>query len=254
MKYANDAGLTIAATVIVAMLADGTAFSQEMPSGFNAVHRAEMPVDSQAGPVALIHGVLVFDPEDRFPAHLHGGPGLYTMIEGSVVVDGDDSENEYAAGDYYIQTEGQVLAASNPGDGTAEMAVAFVLGEGEELTTFTEEPETSGASAPAPAMIHNLASEPMQPAGSYSVVQVVLGLAAGESTPLHAHPGPALVTVLDGEVSVKMGDQTRVVSAADGWAVDAGDQVAFNNSGSANARLVASYLVPEGSNLVTIGE
>lgn len=150
--------------------------------------------------------------------------------------------------------QGEILAASNPGDNGAEMAVAFVLGEGQDLTTFAGSSESPVHAAAAPEMIHDLASEPLQPAGSFSVVQVVLRLAADESTPLHEHPGPALVTVLDGEVTLSQGDRTRIVSAADGWIVEAGDPVAFANAGSTDARLVASYLVPEGQRPVTVRE
>jgi quercetin dioxygenase-like cupin family protein len=217
------------------------------PGGGTVVYRAEMRVDDPpAGPFVLIHAMLEFQPGDWFPAHTHGGPALYTLVDGSVTVNDGGSETEYFAGDSYTHDPGQVLAAGNFGTSPSTMAVAFVLPEGEELITFhPSDGEHPGM--PFPDITHVLATEPLTRAAPFSVVQRVVDLEPGGWTTAGSHPGPSLVTVLAGEVVLhRPGGEEEVVSAGQGWALTGREPAKVRATGNTASRLVATYVVPRG--------
>jgi quercetin dioxygenase-like cupin family protein len=217
------------------------------PGGATVVYRAEMRVDDPpAGPFALIHAMLEFQPGAWFPAHTHGGPALYTMVDGSVTVNDGDSETEYFAGDSYTHDPGQVLAAGNFGASPSTMAVAFVLPEGEELITFHPS-DGEHAGMPFPDITHVLATEPLTRPAPFNVVQRVVDLEPGSWTTAGSHPGPSLVTVLSGEVILhRPGGEEEVISAGQGWALTGREPAKVRATGHTTSRLVATHLVPRG--------
>jgi quercetin dioxygenase-like cupin family protein len=217
------------------------------PGGATVVYRAEMRVDDPpAGPFALIHAMLEFQPGTWFPAHTHGGPALYTLVDGSVAVNDGGSETDYFAGDSYTQDPGQVLAAGNFGASPSTMAVAFVLPEGEELITFHP---TGGEheGMPFPDITHMLATEPLTRPAPFSVVQRVVDLEPGSWTTTGSHAGPSLVTVLSGEVTLhRPGGEEEVINAGQGWALTGRAPARVRATGTTTSRLVGTYLVPRG--------
>jgi quercetin dioxygenase-like cupin family protein len=220
--------------------------------GITVVHRGEMPVVEQSGPFTLIHALLDFQPGTWFPAHAHGGPTLYTLVEGSVTVHEGESETEYGPGESYHHDPGQVLAAGNPGAGRSVMAVAFILPEGEDLVTFHHH-DDAGSGLPPPETLHSLAVGPLEKGSPFTVIQLAIELEAGAWTPVHPHPGPSLVTVLEGEVILRVpGKGDESVSSGDGWTLPPDRSIILGNPGTASARLVGTYLVPEGERLTTI--
>lgn len=245
----------VAPIALILFMPIGASFAQEsLPPNLNLTRRAQMKVEAPTPPFRMIHGVLEFEPGTRFPAHFHGGRGLYTMIDGSVLLEDGQSEKKYSAGESYTQSTGEVLAASHMGAKESTMAVAFALSEGEELTTFAEA-EKAGASRPAPEMIHDLASKPLTDSAPFSVIQMVLELEPGSQTPAHSHPGVSLATVLRGEVVLRRGgNDGETVTPRDGWVVASDEPITLSNTGERTARFVATYLLPEGEALATILE
>jgi quercetin dioxygenase-like cupin family protein len=215
--------------------------------GATVVYRAEMRVDDPpAGPFALIHAMLEFQPGAWFPAHTHGGPALYTLVDGSVTVNDGGSETEYLAGDSYTHDPGKVLTAGNFRASPSTMAVAFVLPAGEELITFQpSDGEHDGM--PFPDITHMLATEPLTRPAPFSVVQRVVDLEPGSWTTAGSHPGPSLVTVLSGEVILhRPGGEEEVISAGQGWALTGREPARVRATGTTTSRLVGTYLVPRG--------
>lgn len=217
--------------------------------GMTVIHRGDMPVEEQSAPFTLIHGLLDFQPETWFPAHGHGGHTLYTLVEGSVTVHENGSQTVYGPGESYHHEPGQILAAGNLGDTRSIMAVAFVLPEGEDMITFHDS-EHAGPELPPPGMLHNLAVGPVEPGSAFTVTQLVIDVEPGTWTPVHPHPGPSLVTVLEGAVTLRIpGQGDEVFASGDGWTQEPGQRAVLGNGGAENARLVGTYLVPDGKTL-----
>lgn len=219
------------------------------PTSGTVVHRADIRVDPPPGPFTLVHAMLDFHPGTWFPAHVHGGPGLYTMVEGSVTVFENGAGTEYHAGDSYRQDPGQVLSAGNFGSLPASMAVAFVLPEGEDLITF-HPGDDEHVGMPFPDFAHTVETGPLTRSVPFSVVQFVIDLepqtAPPALLPARAHPGPSLVTVLTGEVIVRRaGEEEQVVAAGNGWVLTQREPARVRAT-ERGARLVATYLVPRG--------
>jgi quercetin dioxygenase-like cupin family protein len=252
MSKQNPVLVILATAALVACSSDAPLASAEVmlaqrhaPPGATVVHRAEMRVDElPAEPFVLIHALLDFQPGTWFPAHEHGGPTLYTVVDGSVEVHDAGSITEYQAGQSYQHEAGRILAAGNLGDQPSAMAVAFVLMEGEELITFDHIGQ-AGAELPAPEISHLLTTRPLVRTAPFTVVQLVIALEPGTSTPLHSQPGPSLFTVLDGEVTLRTpGAGVQLVTTRDGWGLDVGQPAVVGNPGESTARFVGTYLVP----------
>lgn len=228
----------------------GLAVAQQLPAGIEVVYRSEMPTQAPSDELTLIHGLLSFEHGTRFPAHLHGGPGLYTLVEGSVDVQGANGKRDFGAGESYVQELGEVLAAANVSQDVARMAVAFVLAPGAQLTTF----ESGGAAAgdggagaaeslPAPDMVHSLDMQVPAPGARLLVVQLVGELPPGASTGLHSYPGPYLATVLAGEVAIGGRGGSGSFVRHEGWSMPAGESHSLVNDGDLPARFVATFLL-----------
>ena len=253
-RYVSGNG-RLAVTTVTLMLfaAPAGALAQELAvPGLRVVHRSEMPVAAQTEPASIIHGVLVFEPGSRFPEHSHGGPALYTIVDSSVLVEDGGNYRPYGAGESYVQATGHVLAARNVGSGPSSMAVAFVLAQGKELTVFAPGQSTDKA-APAPQLIHNVASEPLTISEPATVVQMLVELEQGSTTPVFSHPGPSMATVLEGEVTLRRtGEAERTFKAGEGWLVKAAERFALANPSGTVARLAASYFLRDSEKLVTV--
>jgi quercetin dioxygenase-like cupin family protein len=253
-RLAGAACAQIVTAALLSLAAGNTLAQETLPPGLKAIYRAAMPVEGQSKPITLIHGVLNFTAGSRFPDHLHGAPALYMMVKGGIVVEERTAEKRYETGESYVQKIGEILAARNPGPGDSSMSVAFVLPQGAELTTLSNANKTA-QSFPAPKMIHSLASKPTTAPAPFAVVQMVLDLDPKGSVPFHSHPGPAMFTVLQGEVILRRkGGEVRTVGAGDGWLVDVGQPVSLSNEGEVAARVVASFLLPKGEKLTTLDQ
>ena len=111
----------------------------------------------------------------------------------------------------------------------------------EELTpteeiTSTEEMTTAAVSVP------------------FEAVQVIVDFASESETPPHSHGGPVLVTVLEGEVTVRSeasGEET-VYGVGDFFIEGIGDLLVVGNAGQENARTAAVFLLPEGASMTTV--
>ncbi|HKW69032.1 MAG TPA: cupin domain-containing protein, partial [Candidatus Dormibacteraeota bacterium] len=63
--------------------------------------------------------------------------------------------------------------------------------------------------------------------------------------------GPALFTVLEGEMTLRQGGIDKVFRIGESWTEPAGQVYQAGNAGSVNARVVTNYLVPSGKPATT---
>lgn len=114
---------------------------------------------------------------------------------------------------------------------------------------------------PAPAALGEQASpstliekrfQAADPPADAEVLQVVLDFAPSAWTPVHVHGGPAYVTVLEGEMTLRMAGTDQKFAAGDGWIDNPDEPHAAGNEGSAPARLVVTFLLPKGATPTTV--
>ena len=97
--------------------------------------------------------------------------------------------------------------------------------------------------------VHSKAGVKLQTKSSVDFVTQQIVIAPGGSTGWHGHPGPVLVTIKSGEMTLVYADDSscegRIYKAGESF-VDRGDETIHNalNRGSANLEFWATYLVP----------
>src|SRR5215510_614381 len=105
--------------------------------------------------------------------------------------------------------------------------------------------------------VHQAGNATSSPARAVAVVLLPKGAAittdaAGAWTPVHKHSGPALITVLEGEMTLRQGGVDRVFKAGESWTEAAGQVHQAGNLSGARARVVSNYLVPSGAQVTTV--
>lgn len=91
--------------------------------------------------------------------------------------------------------------------------------------------------------------------GPYEIVHIVLDFGPGAWTPSHTHGGQVFVTVLSGAMTVR--DDTgseEVFTAGDTWREMPGDHHMAGNATGETARVLATFLLPEGVSLTTVAD
>jgi hypothetical protein len=97
--------------------------------------------------------------------------------------------------------------------------------------------------------VHSKAGVKLQTKSSVDFVTQQITIGPGGSTGWHSHPGPVLVTVKSGALTLVYADDSacegRTFSAGQSF-VDRGDEIDHNafNRGTTNVELWATYLVP----------
>jgi quercetin dioxygenase-like cupin family protein len=86
------------------------------------------------------------------------------------------------------------------------------------------------------------------------VLQAVLDFAPGAWTPVHTHGGPAYVTVLEGEMTLRMGGADQTFRAGEGWIDNPDEPHAAGNEGATGARVLVTFVLPRGATPTTVVE
>ena len=82
--------------------------------------------------------------------------------------------------------------------------------------------------------------------------QSVLSFEPGAWTALHSHSGGSYNTVVQGEVTLRIGDTERTFGPGEGWTDEPGVLHLAGNAGSGEARLIASMVVERGMPPATV--
>ncbi len=88
--------------------------------------------------------------------------------------------------------------------------------------------------------------------GEYDLVTSILDFPAGAAVPNHVHGGYAVVTVLDGEITLREKGAEKIVKAGESWTESPGNVHSAVNGGAVPARVAVSYLIPKGAEILTI--
>src|SRR6185503_11194257 len=96
--------------------------------------------------------------------------------------------------------------------------------------------------------------EVAQPPSQFDLIEVVLDFAPGAWTRPHSHGGQGLITVLEGEITLRREGTEKVYKAGESWAEQPGAVHQAGNAGDEPAKLAALFLLPKDAQLTTIQE
>lgn len=88
-------------------------------------------------------------------------------------------------------------------------------------------------------------------AGEFETVQLIIDFAPGSWTPNHVHGGTGLITVVEGEITLRRDGVETLYKAGEGWIEHPNMLHAAGNAGASPARLSAVFLLPKGAILTT---
>jgi LPXTG-motif cell wall-anchored protein len=237
-------------TVVGLLLPAGAVFGQSAPE-VQVISSKRFEALEAPGPIDVVQLVLDFRPGAGVPTHTHGGPVFVTVLEGAITLVGEQGEETFQAGQTLIELPTQSFSARNPTDGSTRLFATYVLPRGATLTTVAER-------AVVPALGPTTVAETWftidNPPARFDLVQLLLDLPPGAWTPPHSHGGPAVVSVLEGQVTGREPGLERRFGPGEGWTEHADDPHTTGNDGAARASVATTILLPTGAELTTVQE
>jgi quercetin dioxygenase-like cupin family protein len=196
----------------------------------------------------LVQSLLHFDSGAATPFHQHPGQVVVTVLEGENTFIRNGVEQVYKAGDSFTEVPGEILQARNAG--TTRMSVMATYLQPWEAPLSRPQPQDK-TPLPRPFTSYQFKTDVDPMTAPFDVVQAILDFAPGAATPYHTHPGIVMVTVVAGEITFNLEGVDHVYKAGESF-VEVPNQVGqARNAGSVPARLMASYLIPQGAALST---
>jgi quercetin dioxygenase-like cupin family protein len=112
--------------------------------------------------------------------------------------------------------------------------------------------EKGKMAAPGPVVAYQ-AKFPITVQGAeYDLLTIIMDFAPGAGVPRHIHGGSVLVTVLNGEITLKEKGATLVKKTGESWTEKAGDEHEVVNAGTVPVRVAVSMLLPKGAEATTV--
>lgn len=213
------------------------------------------PVAELTGEFELVQLIVDFPPGTWTPAHTHGGMLLVTVLKGEQTVrDEQGNAKIYKAGESFTETPGEYLEIGNAGQELVTVSAAALLPKGEAISTTKEGISTDNA-PPGPTTVYKTQMTVTQPLGEFELVQLVVDFPTGTWTPAHTHGGELLVTVLNGEQTVR-DDQgaEKIYKAGEAFIETPGEYLEIGNAGENLTTVSALALLPKGATLSTTKE
>jgi quercetin dioxygenase-like cupin family protein len=195
--------------------------------------------------------VIDMEPGAGFPLHHHGGPVLALVLEGEITLEQNGTDTVYRAGESWTETPADFHTAFNTTDAPARVLATFLLPPGAEALTPEADAEMP---AVAPAITYQAVFPDITMDGMFSENQAVLEFQPGAGIPLHHHGGPTLALVLDGEITLRQDGEDVTYTAGQSWTEMPGDVHEAFNSGDTPAHVVATFLLPPGTEATTLQE
>jgi quercetin dioxygenase-like cupin family protein len=229
-------------------LSSSLAFAQAQPPGPVFVRQFRTLGLPQTARFQLVQSLLHFDPGAATPFHQHPGQVVVTVLEGENTFIRNGVEQVYKAGDSFVEVPGEILQARNAG--TTRMSVMATYLQPWEAPLSRPEPQDK-TPPPRPFTSYQFKTDVASMASPFDVVQAIREFAPGAATPYHTHPGIVMVMVVDGDLTFNLEGTDHVYKAGESF-VEVPNQVGqARNAGIVPARVMASYLLPQGAPLST---
>lgn len=89
-----------------------------------------LPSLTISGSYSIVQQVLTFAPGADTTKFRLGGPGVFTVVQGTTVLNSDGTERTFGRGESFAAAPGQVLQAFNQGPSAATVVATFLVPDG----------------------------------------------------------------------------------------------------------------------------
>jgi LPXTG-motif cell wall-anchored protein len=234
--------------LLMLCLSSSLAFGHQQPPGPVFAFQFRTPGLPQPVRFQLVQSLLHFDPGAATPFHQHPGQVVVTVLEGENTFIRNGVEQIYKAGDSFTEVPGEILQARNAGTTRMSVMATYLLPWEAPLSRPEPQDKTP---LPRPYTSYQFKTDVEPMTAPFDVVQAILDFAPGAATPYHTHPGIVMVTVVAGEITFNLEGVDHVYKAGESF-VEVPNQVGqARNASSVPARVMATYLLPQGAPLST---
>ncbi len=234
---------------LLALLGQSIAFG-DSPSAPTTTLKSTFPVTSAPQQFQVVQQVLDFPQGAWTPAHSHGGQAFVMIAKGVVTQFSDGKLTTYKVGDTWTETPGHVHQAGNTTSSPARTLVTFLLPPGAQQTTPHDLADARPSTVKTTAVKSQFDVQAV--ARPFDVIEMQLDYAPGQVLPSHTYGGPAFVTVLDGQLTARVGGADKIYKAGESWSETAGQFSEVRNEASAPASAFVTVLLPKGMTLTTL--
>lgn len=241
--------LAIVLGAFVLVLAAPIAHGQS-PAVPTTAFKTTFAVEHPPADFDLIQDVVDFQPGAWTPPHVHGGVAYVTVAQGQVTYRGAGKEVAYMVGETFTENPGNPMQAGNRTSAPARDLATFLLPKGVQLTSAADLAGGELRPMVQPKKSENkftVANAPKQ----FDLVETELDFAPGAATPVHTHGGPAFVSVISGELTLRENGTEKTYKAGEGWTENPGQFMQVANQGTTPASTYATFLLPKGAQLTT---
>jgi quercetin dioxygenase-like cupin family protein len=135
---------------------------------------------------------------------------------------------------------------------TAKLLLFIVIAGVVIILVSTAQEKAGETAAPGPTTAYQAKFPITLKAGEYDLQTIIMDFPRGAIVPNHRHGGFVLVTVLNGEMTLKEKGGERIIKAGESWTENPGYIHSVVNAGAATARLVVNILLPKGAEATTL--
>jgi len=217
------------------------------------VRLSRFPVTNPpAGAYSVFQVINDLLPGGRFREHMHNGLGCFSAtIDGYMAIATGGKEHDLAEGQSFRVPDGQYHYQINRSSSAgARQLATFLVPAGMPATVANPD-------APAPSVSGRTAfstnSPVTGPGPAFELVQLVVDFPGAETWPLKSLGGPAVLTVLQGEMRVRAGSAETTLAAGQTYADPEGKGHEVRGTATGETRVAATYLVGPGVALPSVG-
>ncbi len=201
---------------------------------------ASFPVAaSPSTPFVAVQLVLEFPPGAGVPMHHHGGNGYITMLAGELMLTANGVTTTYRAGDSFVEYPDVHYKGWNAINAPARLLVTYLVPKGTAVTTAEEEAPATG-----PKTVSQAKHEITNPPASFELIQTIQRYEAGDQTGPQSTAGDLLLTVVEGSLAARVGEDEKTYAADESLTVPAGRTVATANNEATPAVIATTELRP----------
>lgn len=246
----RKAVLLLATLVVIAACGGQTAAtpSPTPPLRPTVLFQSKLSNPQISGEFDIVRQVNVYPPGSFTVQHTHAGPVLITVLKGTLTMRTDGTEKDVAAGQSFVELPGPVIQGGNKSSSDIEWVADIFVPKGAAVSTPVPGAKPIGAPVAA-KYTYRLTNVSMS--GAWDMVQLGQEFAAGAWTVKHKHGGKGIITVLEGELTLRTSGTEKAYKAGETFIEEAGQAVEGGNNGSIAARNVAGFLLPQGAALTT---
>jgi quercetin dioxygenase-like cupin family protein len=247
----HKAVLLAAAILLIAACGGGAVAtaSPTPPLRPKTVFQSKLPNPQISGEFDIVRQVNVYPPGSFSVQHTHAGPVLITVTKGTMTMRMAGIEKDVAAGESFIEEVGPVIQAGNKTATDIEWVADILVPKGAAVSTPVPGAKPIGAPVAA-KYTYRLTNASMS--GAWDLARLGQEFGAGAWTAKHKHGGKGFVSVLEGELTVRIDGTEKTYKAGETFIEEAGQTIEGGNNGSVTARTVAGFMLPQGAVLTTM--